>query len=110
MGAGTLTGFHVYLQDYLLWLPFLPSCWPGLRRRVATGPPRSADAATCHFQRPSGGFTLIIPARSDLNGVTLAGARRRCSGFSTWVSLPEWADPASCFSIVRAYGLLPSFM
>ncbi len=23
MGAGTLTGFHVYLQDYLLWLPFL---------------------------------------------------------------------------------------
>jgi len=23
LGAGTLTGFHVYLQDYLLWLPFL---------------------------------------------------------------------------------------
>jgi hypothetical protein len=23
MGAGTLTGFHVYLQDYLLWLPLL---------------------------------------------------------------------------------------
>lgn len=23
LGAGTLTGFHVYLQDYLLWLPLI---------------------------------------------------------------------------------------